>query len=220
VPDCGGQRFESREPPSVNTRRSYGCTPNSGRACASGSNGAGKGSPAGHDPHRHQPSRLRRARPNDSFWQRQLRGGKSTTRASAEFGLPAAVVDRLAGIRDPGESFSGLRRRTHGTRAWPLLILAGTSRPSSPARTSHRRYAAGHAQCGRKCGDIVDEIKAKMMSNEFVVANRPRCGVVVSTKRFQRRCGRVAGPLVPLNLKDDHLPSSRALMPALSTAEI
>jgi hypothetical protein len=45
--------------------------------------------------------------------------------------LPGAVVDRLRALRGPGESFSGWRRGTHGTRAWSL-ILAGTSRPSRP----------------------------------------------------------------------------------------
>jgi hypothetical protein len=44
--------------------------------------------------------------------------------------LPAAVVDRLKALRGPGESFSGWRRRTQGTRARSPLISAGTSRPS------------------------------------------------------------------------------------------
>jgi hypothetical protein len=56
--------------------------------------------------------------------------------------LPRAVVDRLRALRGPGESFSGWRRRTHGTRAWSPLILAKTCARPGRARTSHRRYGA------------------------------------------------------------------------------
>ena len=46
--------------------------------------------------------------------------------------LPAAVVDRLAGMRDPGE-FSGWRRRTHGTRAVALDL----GRNLAPVQVGH-----------------------------------------------------------------------------------
>jgi hypothetical protein len=89
---------------------------------------------------------------------------ESKTNAASErlIWLPAAVVDRLKALRGPGESFSGWRRRTQGTRARSPLISAGTLAPVQVGHAhEHQRYAAGHAQCGRKRGDIVNEMKAE-----------------------------------------------------------
>jgi hypothetical protein len=96
--------------------------------------------------------------------------------------LPRAVVDRLRALRGPGESFSGWRRRTHGTRAWSPLILAKTCARPGRARTSHRRYGA--------LGSILTlgghgPFRAERAPNFRSV--RARFGLVLAVDPFARR---------------------------------